>query len=48
MVNDIEPFAEAGVNVVWLWPRWLSDPAQLVKTLAGIAARKGRGASVTA
>lgn len=26
-VQDIEPFAKAGVPVVRLWPKWLSDPA---------------------
>lgn len=24
-VNDIEPFAKAGVKVIRLWPKWLSD-----------------------
>jgi hypothetical protein len=26
-VKDIEPFAEAGVKVIRLWPKWLDDPA---------------------
>ena len=25
--DDIEPFAESGVKVIRLWPKWLSDPA---------------------
>ena len=24
-VDDIEPFAKAGVKVIRLWPKWLSD-----------------------
>ena len=25
-IDDIEPFAKAGVKVIRLWPKWLSDP----------------------
>ena len=26
-VDDIEPFAKAGVKVIRLWPKWLADPS---------------------
>jgi glycerophosphoryl diester phosphodiesterase len=43
-VNDIEPFAEAGVKVIRLWPKWLDDPkpVALVRKL-GLELHTGTG-----
>jgi glycerophosphoryl diester phosphodiesterase len=30
-VDDVAPFAEAGVKVIRLWPRWLDDPAAVAR-----------------
>jgi N-acetylneuraminate epimerase len=30
-VDDIEPFAKAGVTVIRLWPKWLSDEANVAR-----------------
>jgi glycerophosphoryl diester phosphodiesterase len=30
-VNDVEPFAKAGVKVIRLWPKWLTDPAAVTR-----------------
>jgi glycerophosphoryl diester phosphodiesterase len=43
-VDDIEPFAEAGVKVIRLWPKWLDDPkpVALVRKL-GLELHTGTG-----
>jgi hypothetical protein len=43
-VDDIEPFAKAGVKVIRLWPKWLTDPAAVarVRTL-GLDLHLGTG-----
>ena len=53
--DDIEPFAKAGVKVIRLWPKWLTDatlvaagPEAGARTAPGHGQRNaGRGAAAT-
>ena len=33
-LDDIQPFADAGVPVIRLWPRWLADPTAVARVRA--------------
>jgi glycerophosphoryl diester phosphodiesterase len=43
-LDDIEPFAKAGVKVIRLWPKWLSDPTAVPRVRkAGLELHVGSG-----